>query len=81
MTRAEVYAALDGERDYQNAQWAKLDATSNTPADFIGYVKTYVGHAEGALSSDDPSRVLHQLRKVAALCVACLEKNGCPPRA
>ena len=83
-TRAEVYAVLDGERDYQEARKASEGSTSyngkHTPEEFLIYMNSYLNEANEAAArvwgEDCKPRILDILRKVTALGVACMEENG-----
>lgn len=83
-TRLEVYAAIDGERDYQDARKAAEGSTSfngkHTPEEFLIYMNDYLQEANHAAArvwgADCKPRVLDILRKVIALGVACMEENG-----
>lgn len=77
-TRGQVYGALDGERAYQVAKWG---ADREGVGNFIVYMEEYLDRAKRALTTevgDEPA--LHELRKVTALGVACLEQHGAPER-
>lgn len=87
MDRKEVYAILDGERDYQELRW-NADTTStagkHTPEEFLLYMEHYMGLARVAMSTQaDPQAKLDGLdimRKVVTLGVACFEQHGVPAR-
>ncbi len=78
LTREEVYRLIDGEREFQIAKW--------------GHVKQGVAHyvlvlicelqeaIEAWAKTGDETAVLDEIRQVAAVAVACLERHGCPPR-
>jgi hypothetical protein len=85
--RADVYAAIDGERDYQDHfviptrdYW-----TTHTLGEFILMINQYAHqamqkwthHADSA-PGNEPS--LHEVRKIAALAVRCMEQHGAPRR-
>ena len=80
-SRGVVFRVIDQERDYQEKLWG------NTPSKgkheigaFILFIEQYVDKAKDAITQfADPTgsdQALHQLRKVAALCVACMEQHG-----
>lgn len=86
-TRPEVYAAIDGELDYQNARWN----ASTTPTEgkhsvdeFVLYMEHYLGEARRLLSTQANPKAaqdgLDVVRKVAALGVSCMMQNGIVPR-
>jgi len=86
-SRADVYAAIDGERDYQK-KWENPDLTDSggrhSNLEFLVYIRDYVEEALH-VSTRDPDPVArefttHSLRKIAALAVAAMEQNGVLPR-
>ena len=93
--RADVYEAIDSERNYQDKLW-NLDTTSSEgrheTAAFLTYMRVYLDRAD-LLSSTLPDEIVapqtHEfggecdldfVRKVTALGVACMERNGAPKR-
>lgn len=86
--RAEVYAALDSERDYQEMRIVRDGTTANdgghTPEEYLLYIEHYIHLArEVASTTWGPAckpAVMEVLRKVGALCVAAGEANGMPKR-
>lgn len=79
--RAEVYAAIDGERDYQDNKWGgeKMDA-HNGVGDFIRYTEKYLARAQQEFAAGNVDQALENMRKVTALGVACMEYHGAPKR-
>ena len=82
--RDDVYRVIDGERAYQDAQrgTAKTDRPLPHPvAAELLMLERYIGHARTAWV-DNPGDLdaLHQVRKVAAIAVRCLEVHGAPKR-
>jgi len=81
--RATVYAAIDGEREYQNAKWS-ADTTESggwhEPYVWLGIIRDYVREADTFwCRNPNPQAddfVKNALRKIAALSVAGLEQNG-----
>jgi uncharacterized membrane protein len=88
MSREEVFKVLDGEREYQNSKWSPYHLTDGIPADhtksvgdFITYMDDYFRKAKEQYTTETGSRgALENLRKVAALAVACFERHGVPER-
>ena len=83
-TRAEVYAALDTEREYQDAKGC---ANGGEPhrhelESFVLYMDDYMTELKHQLSriwcSDGrpPAEALNTIRKVTALGVAAMEQHG-----
>lgn len=86
--RSEVYAALDSEREYQDAKGV---ANGGEPhrhelESFVLYMEDYMHQLRNQLSriwcSDGkpPREALDTLRKVTALGVAAMEQHGAPRR-
>lgn len=88
--RADVFAAIDSERAYQNQRWGvePTDAGHNphSVCEWLTYIRHYAdeGLKIAVMSSrrDDPEdrRALEFARKVAALGVVCMEQHGAPAR-
>jgi len=84
-TRAEVYAALDSERDYQEMRKERDGGKpSHTVTEFLVYTRSYLNEALEKASrvwgADADKEVLDTLRKVGGLVIACMEENGAPKR-
>ncbi len=86
-TRAEVYEAIDTEREYQLSFWPGIDGDSDNPhsiGEDILLLGEYVdrARAEWTKVADSPDMAaLHMIRKVAGIAVRCMEHNGAPKRA
>jgi len=87
-TREDVYAAVDGERTYQKSKWGEDQETEINS--FILYMEHHLQRArEIASTAVDGNNFfgakgpnsLDCIRKVVALGVACMERNGAPKRA
>lgn len=86
-SRAEVYSAIDGERDYQDAGKGNARRHPESPkamsvGEFILCMEEYLAKArlEWAKAGGIPL-ALHDIRKVTALGVQCMELHGAPRRA
>lgn len=81
-TRQAVYAAIDGERAYQDAKWGGRNHDNvESIANFILYIERYLNQAKAALvDSTHDTAALDVIRKVAALAVVCMEVHGAPGR-
>lgn len=93
MKRHEIYERIDQERSYQDKVWGiggeRRAGESVTPGEgpnhsvgnFIVFMEHYLNLAKQELSTKrGHHEALHQLRKVAALAVACFEQHCCPQR-
>ncbi len=87
--RSEAYKAIDSERDYQGRRWAgykahdgsvRTDPIDRSLDEFILYIKQYADEAGALTTHGDEREALTFVRKVAALCVGCMEKHGAPQR-
>jgi len=85
-TRAEVYRAIDTERDYQEFRWSDSTTHHNhSLTEWLVYIRDYTEEALHILSREaDPvatEKALPFLRKIAPLGVAGMEQLGAPLRA
>ena len=87
MNRSDVYELIDGERDYQDAKWCSNRSSGEagngerTIDEFSLYILGYAQDAARLASHIlDRNLKLAEIRKVAALCVACMEQHGAPER-
>jgi len=84
--RQEAYAAIDSERDYQDAMTAdpsRQDMIENLSAgDIILAMENCLSEARATwyLGSVSHYAAAHAIRKVAALGVRFMEVHGSPPR-
>lgn len=84
-TRAEVYAVIDGERDYQDSLASTSETDGyHTVTEFALYIGDYHRELQSVLSRtwgpDATRKGLDIMRKITALGVACMEQNGVQPR-
>lgn len=88
MERRFVYRAIDTERDYQddklNEHQYLINATgewSRTVDEFSVYIAGITDELVKECSHfGDTGMKLALMRKIAALCVACMEQHGAPIR-
>jgi hypothetical protein len=73
-TRAEVFTAIESERDYQQKRWpGHVHGTGS----YLAYIDSYLRKAVNtATCSSDDAGTMDVIRKIVALCVACMEENG-----
>lgn len=80
--RRAAYAAIDSEREYQNAAWP--DGNGQTVGDFITLLDAYVHKARMAWirerKSGGGSHSVRAVRKVAGIATRCMEVHGAPMR-
>ena len=83
-TRSEVYNAIDSERDYQDRKFSGDDirhsAIDRSLDEFILYIQQYAAEAGALTTHEDEEEALNFVRKVAGLCVGCMETHGAPRR-
>lgn len=83
--RADVYAAIDGERDYQSAGLGNSKRHEGmppmTPGEYLLCMEKCLADAREVWYRPDGSKAcLDHVRKVAALAVSCMELHGAPRR-
>lgn len=86
-SRAEVYRAIDTERDFQHNLWGRSASSGGAGAgertidEFILYIHGYAQDL-ARIGSHEINRTnkLDFVRKVGALCIACMEQHGAPQR-
>ena len=84
-TRADVYAAIDSERAYQDMRKARDQGQEfHSLEEFVLYRKFYLDETIRVASTtwgpDAQPKTLDFVRKVAALGVAAMEQHGAPQR-
>jgi hypothetical protein len=85
MKRPDVYLAIDGERDYQDAMKVgpdgRTDGRQKSVGDYLTLIRVYSAKADSAYGgSPGDAPALHEIRKIAAIAVQCLEVHGAPSR-
>ena len=73
--RKVVYNAIDNERNYQKEKWQ--EQVYGSVGDYVAYLQHYQNELVADITkSGDTNAALNTMRKIAALCVACMEENG-----
>lgn len=87
VNRADVYAALDSERAYQDTRWNSQTTTSeglHSIEEWLIYIENYVDEAKQQVSRNakqvGDALAINTIRKITAMGVACMEQNGAPRR-
>ena len=81
MKRKDVYKLIDGERDYQDAKPPRPEGDAVTPvANWILYIQQHLGRASNQIYWLDEAAALEDIRKIAALAIACMEYNDTEAR-
>jgi hypothetical protein len=78
MPRAEIFAAIEAERAYQDEKWGTAFDDKNTANDFGSYLSQYAGDRVTKMGLT-PEQQRAGLIKVAAIAVAAIEtidRNG-----
>jgi hypothetical protein len=77
MKRTEVYKLIDGERDYQDNKWnhTKEQDKAHSVADWLLFIEYHLNEANHDIYMLNRNGALEEVRKIAALCVACMEYN------
>jgi hypothetical protein len=86
-TRAEVYKAIDSEREYQEKRWNANTTTSegfHEVGAWLTFMRDYLREAETQISRNaDPeasAMAIETIRKIAGMTVAAMEQHGAPLR-
>jgi len=79
-TRAEVFAAIESERRYQDKVWPE---GAPSVGDSILLVEEYALKARAAWATEAAPEMeaLDIMRKIAGIAVRCMEVHGAPQRA
>lgn len=86
MERSKVYELIDGEREYQDAQWTKAGMTGTpnplTVGEFILLMEDYLAQARKVWIQEAKPNTMSTVlvRKVAGIAVNCMEQHGAPSR-
>lgn len=78
MSRSEVYHLINEERDYQDKKWTVYDDSSWSISDWVVFIRRYLKLID--TWTGHPREQMDEMRKVAALAVACMEFNGARSR-
>lgn len=78
MDRATIFTLIENERAYQDKKWGKAFDDKNTPNDWVAYIVAHAGKAVTLPWNREAFRA--SILKVAALCVAALEREEYAPR-
>jgi hypothetical protein len=80
--RRRVYDAIDSERIYQDLlPPARTDGRKHTVGDYIVMLQNYQAEAVAAWTKNaSDEQALHTIRKIAGICVRCMEEHGAPRR-
>lgn len=88
--RYEVYAAIEGERDYQEQLWRHNCVVADIPCEpdsqkntdqWLSYITGRNLELLQAIANPPGTEAaLVTFRQLAALCLGCMEANGCCPR-
>lgn len=87
MERSKVYELIDGERDYQELRWNGHTTSTHgahSVTEFLVFIRDYVDEALHTVSRKGEPEASElasaNVRKIAALAVACMEQHGAPAR-
>ena len=82
MDRDIVYGAIDSERDFQDAFTRDKGLNPNkTVGEYLTLIRTYANKADAAWTGQaGDNGALEEIRKIATICVSCMEKHGANSR-
>lgn len=79
---ADVIEAIDEEIDYANSlPDSRTDGSEKTVGDYLVMLDTYLRKAKDEWTfNDGTEEARHEIRKIAAIALRCLEEHGVPHR-
>jgi hypothetical protein len=85
MDRSTVFATIEGERAYQEKMNEESgDKNKILPIESeLLLIDNYLQQAKNAYTQtrgDSQETPIREVRKIAAICVRCMEHHGAPPR-
>ena len=81
MNRERVYDAIDSERRFQDERWGTVREHPHEVGSWILIMEKLLADAREAWAgSAGDIKALEEIRKVAAVAVACGEQHGLQPR-
>lgn len=82
MKREDVYKLIDSEREYQKKSLINIEEQDKkqSVSNWLLYIEHQVDKAKQSIYYARQEVVLHRIRKIAALAVACMENNETKPR-
>ena len=78
--REDIYRAIDIERDYQDSLVAHKNDSVRVVADWVIFMEHHLRKATNHVYNLNSEEALHEIRKVTALGVACMENLGIQKR-
>ena len=79
MNKEKVFELIDGERQYQDLKWGpegRPESDENySVAEWLVYIEKHLSFAKDAVYHLSRVNALCNVRKIAALAVACMEFN------
>jgi hypothetical protein len=79
--RTRAYAAIDGERDWQDRKWGTPEQRPHEVGAWLTLMRKHLADAEAAWAgANNDGGALNSLRKVLAIGVACAEQHVLPVR-
>lgn len=81
MKRKDVYVVIDGERNYQDQKWGTIDQRPKQVGSWLTLMRAILTKAEMEWAhSNGDHFALEEIRKLAAVAIACMEQHGAPLR-
>ena len=79
VTRQEVYAAIDSERDYQESL-VRNDVTDQRPLEQLALIEHVIAKIKADWYNNPGFADMNYFRKIAGIAVRCMEQHGAPKR-
>jgi len=78
--REYIFGMINQEREYQDNRWGPGFDKKNTVAHFLTYMEKHIAKAKDHLYKMEEVDARIEVRKLAALAVACMEYHETKPR-
>jgi len=79
--RQKIFEIISEEREYQDLRWGGLGHDlEHTISEWVLFIEYHLGEAKRLLYEEGEWPALGEIRKIAAMAVACMEHNNAPRR-
>lgn len=81
MDRDKVYLVIDHERDYQDNKWGTIEERPKQVGAWLTLMRFLLTKAEENWATNDGDELaMHEIRKLTAVGIACMEQHGAVKR-
>lgn len=77
LTRQEAFDVVDSERDYQETRWGYISKENRSLPEYFILIEAQIQTAKEKIINDaDKTAAMDEMRKIAAIAIATIEKFG-----